>query len=64
MTALISTLLAAALYLGGTLYQVRCLQQRQTASPSILRGIGAVALIAHAFGLYTEMFTGQGLSFG
>lgn len=64
MTTLIATLLAAALYLGGTLYQIRCLQQRQTASPPILRGIGIVALLAHAISLYTEIFTGQGLSFG
>src|SRR5690554_7000134 len=64
MTALIATLLAAALYLGGTLYQLHCLRQRQTASPSILRGVGALALIAHAISLYGEIFTGQGLSFG
>ena len=64
MTALIATLLAAALYLGGTLYQIRCLQQRQTASPTLLRGVGAAALLAHAIGLYSEIFTGQGLSFG
>lgn len=64
MTTLIATLLAAALYLGGTLYQIRCLQQRQTANPAILRGIGVVALIAHATGLATEILTAQGLSFG
>lgn len=64
MITLIATLLAATLYLGGTLYQIRCLQQRQTARPSILRGIGVAALVAHAFSLYSEIFTGQGLSFG
>src|SRR5690606_3339274 len=64
MTALIATFLAAALYLGGTLYQLHCLRQRQTASPSILRGVGVLALIAHAISLYGEIFTGQGLSFG
>ena len=64
MTALITSLLAALLYLGGTLYQIRRLQQRQTAKPSILRGIGVAALAAHALNLYTEIFTGHGLSFG
>src|SRR5690606_18377339 len=47
-----------------TPYQLHCLRQRQTASPSILRGVGALALIAHAISLYGEIFTGQGLSFG
>ena len=64
MTALIPTLLAAALYTGGTLYQVRCLQQRQTANSALLRVIALLALVAHAIDLYSEMFTGHGLSFG
>lgn len=64
MTALIASLLAAVFYLGGTLYQIRCITQRNTASPRILRATGAVALLAHAVGLYTEIFTGTGLAFG
>ncbi|SDR77175.1 ABC-type uncharacterized transport system, permease component [Halopseudomonas litoralis] len=64
MTALISSLLAAAFYLGGTLYQIRCLTRRRSANPGLLRGIGAIALVAHAVSLYVELFTGSGLSFG
>jgi len=64
MTAPIFSLLAAAFYLGGTLYQIRCLMQRRSASPTLLRSIGVVALFCHAGGLYTQMFTGNGLSFG
>jgi len=64
MTALISSLLAAVFYLGGTLYQIRCLQQRQIANPGLLRAIGVVALVAHATSLYVQLFTGHGLSFG
>ena len=64
MITLIATLLAAVLYLGGTLYQIHCLRQRQTANSSILRSIGLAALIAHALSLLTEIYTGQGLSFG
>lgn len=64
MTALIPSILAALFYLGGTLYQVRCLRQRQTARPRLLRAVGAVALFAHAVSLYAEVFTGNGLAFG
>jgi len=64
MITLIASLLAAILYLGGTLYQLHCLRKRQGASPALLRSVGAAALVAHAVGLSTEILTGQGLSFG
>lgn len=64
MTAPIFSLLAAAFYLGGTLYQIRCLMRRRSASPGLLRSIGLVALLCHAGGLYVQIFTGNGLSFG
>src|SRR5690606_12600906 len=32
--------------------------------PTLLRSIGVVALLCHAGGLYTQMLTGNGLSFG
>jgi ABC-type uncharacterized transport system permease subunit len=64
MTALIPSLLAAGLYLGGTLYQVHCLRTRQAASINILRVIGLLALVAHTVALAYELFPGPGLSLG
>ena len=64
MTAPIFSLLAAAFYLGGTLYQIRCLMRRRSASPNLLRTIGVVALLSHAGSLYVQMVTAEGLSFG
>src|SRR5690554_5492810 len=64
MTAPIFSLLAAAFYLGGTLYQIRCLMRRRSASPNLLRAIGLVDLLSHAGSLYVQMVSSDGLSFG
>lgn len=64
MSALIPSLLAAALYLAGTLYQARSLQLRKPINPHLLRGIGAVALIAHAIGMAALIFHNGSLALG
>lgn len=64
MTALIPSLLAAGLYLGGTLYQVLRLRNRQTPSINLLRTIGLLALLAHAVALAFKLFPGPGLALG
>ncbi|AQZ93391.1 inner membrane protein YpjD [Halopseudomonas phragmitis] len=64
MTALTSSLLAASLYLGGTLYQMHCLGKRLAVNANLLRGIGVFALLAHAVSLYLQLITDQGLSLG
>lgn len=64
MTALIPSMLAAGLYLGGTLYQFQCLSKRLTANTHILRMVGFVALLVHAISLFLQLFSDQGLSLG
>ncbi|MEH6386996.1 cytochrome C assembly family protein [Pseudomonas profundi] len=64
MTALIPSMLAAGLYLGGTLYQFQCFSKRLTANAHILRVVGFVALLVHAVSLFLQLFSGQGLSLG
>lgn len=62
MSALIPSLLAACLYLGGTLYQIHCQRKRSAVDINILRLIGVLALLAHAGSLYLQLFVSQGLS--
>ncbi|WP_304639442.1 cytochrome C assembly family protein [Pseudomonas sp.] len=64
MTALIPSLLAAGLYLGGALYQVNCLRKRQAARVDLLRMIGLLALLSHATALAFKLFPGPGLALG
>lgn len=64
MSALIPSLLAACLYLGGTLYQIHCQRKRSAVDINILRLIGVLALLAHAGSLYLQLFVSQGLSLG
>ncbi|MFN3581304.1 MAG: inner membrane protein YpjD [Pseudomonas sp.] len=64
MTALTPSLLAAILYLGGSVYQMRCLGKRLAVNINLLRLIGLLALAAHAASLYLLLITDQGLSLG
>lgn len=64
MTALISSLFAVFLYLGGSIYQIRCLAKRLAVNTSLLRAVGLVALAAHAGSLYLQLITDTGLALG
>tara|TARA_R110000868_G_scaffold6865_1_gene37965 strand:- start:12949 stop:13749 length:801 start_codon:yes stop_codon:yes gene_type:complete len=64
MTALTPSLLAAFFYFGGMLYQLFCLGKRLTVNPRLLRGIGLVALVAHAASLYLQLMTDHGFALG
>ncbi|UAW97785.1 cytochrome c biogenesis protein CcsA [Halopseudomonas nanhaiensis] len=64
MTALISSVLAAALYLGAAYYQMHCMGKRLAVNGNLLRGLGLAALLIHAISLYVELSRGPGLSLG
>ncbi len=64
MTALTPSLLAVLLYLGGSIYQMRCLAKRLAVNANLLRAIGLVALLAHAASLYLQLVTDAGLALG
>lgn len=64
MTTIIFSLLAVLLYLGGSIYQMRCLAKRLAVNAHVLRTIGLVALLAHAGSLYLQLITEAGLALG
>lgn len=61
MTPLLPSLAAAALYFGTAAYQALLLSRRTATNQLLLGGIGGLALLLHAFGLYPLLLENSAL---